>query len=207
MPLCHFQSSFDVFCSLIPHPQSLWVLVSDFSPRRTVAQPVLLRALFVAASTLLAARPPSVAPYFPHPPSFHDQFPHHSAVLVGPQLVGVPMHLLDWLQPHCFIQLLTLVCGCPSVPIDHWLGSQASRPPPLVPQKRGVPLRPIECQILEFRLCFSVPFSLLQPRHDFSSERPVSSTLFCTRPPSTTSAFVSLSTLRWSFFIEVRSTA
>ena len=38
-----------------------------------------------------------------------------------------------------------------------------------------------------YNLCFSVPFSLLQPRHFFSSDQPMSYNLLCTQPPSTTS--------------------
>ena len=41
-----------------------------------------------------------------------------------------------------------------------------------------------------YNLCFSAPSSVLQSRHSFSSDQPVSYNLFCTHPPSTTSFLI-----------------
>ena len=53
----HVQSSLRRLCPSLPCPQSLWDLVSAFSPRRNMAQPVLLRALFLVTASTLFLRP------------------------------------------------------------------------------------------------------------------------------------------------------
>ena len=69
-------------------------------------------SVLLASSTLLwSSEKPVSYNSFPHPSSFHDQFSRHLSVLVCP-------HRLDNLRPSSF-QLLTIVCGCPCLPMDH----------------------------------------------------------------------------------------
>ena len=121
MPLCHFQSSFDVVCPLFPFLQSLPNVIANFPPGRTEVQPVLLRAFFfVTSSTLLFVRPTTLIQTSLHPTSFHDKLPRHMLVFVCPRLVCLSsQQSLDRIQPHSSFQLLTLVFGCPLLPIDH----------------------------------------------------------------------------------------
>ena len=115
-------------------------------------QPVLLPCFLLCCSleTLLFVRPLNVLRSFLHPSSFYDKFPHHIAVLVCSRFVGLSSpQSLDCLQRDSSFQLLTLVHGCPSHPMDHpglfqkyLLSHRAGRPPscppPLVP-------RPTKC--------------------------------------------------------------
>ena len=81
-----------------------------------VVQPVLLLAFFFTYSD----QPMSYVRFCTHPPSTTSI---HVALRCSSvhALVGLSsQHSLDWLQPHSFFQLLTLVCCCPSLPIDHY---------------------------------------------------------------------------------------
>ena len=56
-----------------------------------------------------------------------------------------------------------------------------------------------------YSLCFSVPCSSLQPRHFFSSDQPVSYSVFCTRLPSTTNFLITLRCFICPLFIDFSS--
>ena len=96
--------------------------VSDFPPGRTVVLPVFLRAFFHVTASLLFVRPTNVVRSFLHPSSFHDQLPHHMAMLMCPWVVGLPSqfrrgsyHTPSFKTPHSclavhFFQQAILAC-------------------------------------------------------------------------------------------------
>ena len=120
IPLCHFQSSFDVLAlSHVTSPSGIWFLTSlrdgQWYSRCFPVPPSVWQPLH-----FLLIRPTSIIQSFLHPSSFHDQPPHHIPVRVCPRFVGLtPQHSLGGLQPHSFFQLLTLVLCGPFLPIDH----------------------------------------------------------------------------------------
>ena len=87
IPLCHFQSSFGVFalCSDILSPSWIWSRTS-----RQVGQRYNLRFTCSHHVQIFASDQPRHTFFFLPPPSFHNQLPHHIAVLVGPRFFALP---------------------------------------------------------------------------------------------------------------------
>ena len=82
---------FRVLCPLL---QSLWNLVFDFPQSWAAVQPVSLRSFVnsigISSRPTSHLRPATVIQSFLHPSSFHNQLPHHIAVLICPWTVGLP---------------------------------------------------------------------------------------------------------------------
>ena len=149
MPLCNFQSSFDVL-PLAPNSPISAEAGVQLHARMDSGTTCASMCLFAALLTLLFVRPTNVINSSLRPSFFHDQVPHHIAVLVCPRLGGLPsQHRLDWFQPTHAFKSLTLVCWLPissSGPSRLVSKTSSSRPadrpiscrPPPVPQKNSV---------------------------------------------------------------------
>ena len=122
---------------------------------------------------------------------FHDQLPRHMSVFICPHFAGLSsQQSLDWLQPHSFFQLLTLVLGCSSPPTDH-LGliqkhhfhvlraDHSHVHLYLLLKDQRVPLRPLHAQVTGFAHNRSCRSSNLSPCLHFEDLFPPCLMLFC----------------------------
>ena len=161
IPLGHFRASFDVLalCSHFPFLLGCLPSLHDGQVCLCFSVPSLLQPLLL----YLSDHPMSYT--ILHPSSYHDQFSRHIAVLIRPRFVG----FLAWVgsSPHSFLQLLTLVLDCPSLPVDYpcllqkhrfhvlWADhSHVHRH--LLLNKQSVPLGPLDAKVTgcTSNLCF-----------------------------------------------------
>ena len=176
IPLCHFQSSFEVLalCSHFTNSSGIWFLTS-FHDGQWYSLLLLRAFVLVADSTLLFIRPTNVEESFLHPSSSHDQFPRRISVLISPRLVALSsQRSLDSFQSLSLFKLLTLVLRCPFLPVDHpgllqkhlfyVLRADHSRVHCHLPFKnQGVPLRPLDAKIASLARDGSCRSSHLSP--------------------------------------------
>ena len=112
IPSCRFQPSFDVlaFCSHVPSPSWIWFLTSIVTDSGTTCDsPCLLPC----HSLYTSFRPTNQCRIIFSTPILLLSVP------VCPRFVGLSsQHGLDWLQPHSFCQLLTVVRCSPFLPLD-----------------------------------------------------------------------------------------
>ena len=175
MPLCHF--NFFPWPSA-PFPKTFY---SDFSHADNYTA-----CLFRAFSSLkpphfFFVRPANVVQSFLHLPSY-DQFLRHMSVLVCQRFIGFSsQHSLEWLQPRCFFQLLTLVLCCPFLPIHHsglfqkhllhilWASLPHVRRH-LSFKQQSVPLRPLNASLTLVSMFVLQRFACSQPFPNLPSQ-------------------------------------
>ena len=145
IPLCHFQSFFDVLalCSHLRNFSGIWLLVS-FQHRQWY------NLCFSVPFSLLHPRhffssDQPISNDLLHPTPIHNKPSHHITVLTCQFFINFSWkQSLDRIQPKSFFQLLTFVFGCPLSPMYrhglsrklflYILGRPLSCPPPPVLQ-------------------------------------------------------------------------
>ena len=119
IPLCHFESCFEVLalCSHLPSFSGIWFLTSSVTDSGTAfASPCLLG---YSLHTFSSDQPMSHNLFCTHlhsATSFLITLRCHASICISSQ------YRLDRLQPHSFLQLVMLLVCCPFLPTDHHHG-------------------------------------------------------------------------------------